>query len=253
LCDPAADDRALEIGIDVGAVQLATRAKMLPLFAHRALRGAAGADAQVRQLVTEALQQAEHRSLLQRTAALEMTTALARAGIATAALNGTALNGRLYPYPTRPGTDVDLLITPDAIPDALDVLDQLGYREPARTDTARRRPTNDTVLPFLIVDLADHLDHTDDPDQIRAALAHSITHPEEPALPTLTGPDELAHALARAAARPRWLTYTDALRLALTALPHLDPLELPEPARTGWMCISEYWPQLIQRRSAATP
>ncbi len=252
LCDPAADGSTLDAVIDTAAFEMAASAKMGALLAHRAQPTLAAHAADVQRLMADALRKAERRSFLQRAAAVEAAAALVRAGIAAAALNGTALNGRLYPYPTRPGTDVDLLITPGALPDALDVLDQLGYRAPARTETARRKPTGDSLLPHLTVDLADHLQHTGDPDQVRAALALAIAHPDVPALPMLTARDELTHALARAAARPRWLTYADALRLALAAA---DPeqLDLPEPARVGWKLISELWPTLPQHRPGTTP
>lgn len=253
LCDPAADDRALDTGIDAEAIELAANAKMLALLAHRARRTRAAHPADVRRVLAEALQRAERRSVLQRAAAVEVSAALTHAGIATAVLNGTALNGRLYPYPTRPGSDVDLLITPGAIPVALEVLDRLGYREPARTETARRRRTGDSLLPHLTVDLADHLGHTGDPDQVRAALALAAARPEAPELPTLAARDEFSHTLARAAARPRWLTYADALRLALAAPTHPDLLGLPEPARTGWKYVAERWPVLLRDAPGAKP
>ncbi len=253
LCDPAEEDCALAAVIDASAFELAANAKMGALLAQRAGADPAVLGATVHELAAAALRTAERRSLLQRTAAVEAVAALARAGIAAAALNGTALNGRLYPYPARPGTDIDLLITPGAIPDALGVLTQLGYRESARTDTARRKATTDSLLPHLTVDLADRLQHTEDPAQIRAALAMTSAHPDVPGLPTLTTHDELAHALARAAARPRWLTYADALRLALAAPTHCAQRDLPIPARTGWQQISDVWPTLLQHRPGTTP
>lgn len=252
LCDPAEDDCALATVIDAGAFELAANAKMGALLAHRAQAKPAVLGATVHELAATALRTAERRSLLQRTAAVEAVAALAHAGIAAAALNGTALNGRLYPYPARPGTDVDLLITPGAIPDALGVLTQLGYREPARTDTARRKPTADSLLPRLTMDLADRLQHTEDPEQIRAVLAMSIAHPDVPGLPTLTTHDELVHALARAAARPRWLTYADALRLAVAVPTHPERRDLPDPVRTGWKQISALWPTLLRHRPGTT-
>jgi hypothetical protein len=253
LCDPAEDERALDTVIDTGAFELAENAKMGALLAHRVRATPTTHGAALQQLAAEALRKAEHRSLLQRAAAVEAVAALARAGIAAAALNGTALNGRLYPPPTRPGTDVDLLITPGATPAALVVLTELGYDEPARTETARRKPTGDPLLPRLTVDLADRLQHTENPEQIRAALAMAGAHPDVPQLPTLAARDELAHALARAADRPRWLTYADALRLAHVAPTHPQHLDLPERALTGWTQISALWPTLLQHRAETAP
>lgn len=253
LCDPAEDDGAPHAVIDAGAFDVAANAKMAALLAHRAHANLTAHPTDVQRLAAETLSKAERRSRLQRAAAVEASTALTRAGIAIAAVNGTALNGRLYPYPARPGTDVDLLITPGAIPDALHVLAQLGYRAPARTGTARRKPTGDGLLPHLTVDLTERLQHTGDPDEIRGALAAVAAHPEVPALPTLSARDELAHALARAAARPRWLTYADALRLTLAAPNHLEPLDLPEPARAGWRQINAFFPALLQHPPRPKP
>jgi hypothetical protein len=60
--------------------------------------------------------------------AAEAIAALARAGIPTLLIKGIAYAGRLYADPaTRPMTDVDLLIAPDAIAAATRALGRLGY------------------------------------------------------------------------------------------------------------------------------
>jgi hypothetical protein len=101
----------------------------------------------------------QHKILLYRTAAAEISRAAGAAAVPVAAHAGIAWESALYGGTgARQLSDIDLLTTPAHGSRLRDVLAELGYRPAGRSGLVR--PTRDLVLPAIHVDVHTHLPGT---------------------------------------------------------------------------------------------
>lgn len=249
LCDPRpyASAPPTEDFSPLGPVlEGAIDAKLVCVLADRLLHGRHGVELTraMRSFLIRLLRANARHTRFHRGEAVRIVQELTRQGIPVAVLNGLAYDTDLYPPGgLRQFTDIDLLVAPANREAVLRVLAELGFWERGRRAHTRRRPTEDTLVPVVSVDIATSLGHTAEAADVQAALAraHTADTPEtQEQLPVLTRTDALRHALARLADRPRWTGVADAARLALTT----GHISLPEQACTGWTMLRVCLPDL---------
>lgn len=116
--------------------------RLLGLLGTRAIELAPDAcDDAFRTTVTFAVRQARFGNMIYEHALARATQGLEEAGIPALPLKGVALGERVYgDSGMRPTTDTDVLVAPENIARAIDVLEALGYKRPADPAWVDGRP-----------------------------------------------------------------------------------------------------------------
>lgn len=191
-----------------------------------------------------------YKTTVFRREALRILGALHEADLPSVALQGIAVETRLYGgRGAREFSDIDVLLAPEHREGAVAVLHALGYRVP-EDGRALVLPVDDLIVPRVTVDLAHVLAHTDEPDDVRQALARATRWPvpgHADRLPVLADLDALAHHLARAGTSTRWFAYADAVRSFHACAPEptqLSQFSLPASSQDGWDRLRQEWPLL---------
>jgi Uncharacterised nucleotidyltransferase len=107
--------------------------RLLPTLGPR-IAGLAGEEAPERfaLAVSASIEAARRQDALLQLISARATEALAAAGIRSTGLKGPALGEALYGEPGRRlSSDIDLLVAPDRLGDAVEAIRRLGYAEPA--------------------------------------------------------------------------------------------------------------------------
>ncbi len=105
--------------------------RLLPTLGPRIMDLAPEADQSFASKVAETLGHGRRQAALLEVAGAQVTNALAEAGIRSAALKGPQLSERLYgDAGRRPSGDVDLLIAPTQLAQAVEVVRGVGYEPP---------------------------------------------------------------------------------------------------------------------------
>jgi Uncharacterised nucleotidyltransferase len=106
--------------------------RLLPLLGPRLLELAEGhADEGLAPRVAQALDAGRRRGVLLQLITERLMTALSGAGIRCTALKGPVLSQTLYGEPgRRPSADIDLLMAPEQLRDAIEVVREWGYCAP---------------------------------------------------------------------------------------------------------------------------
>jgi Uncharacterised nucleotidyltransferase len=139
---------------DVLADLLAQR-RLLPLLGPRLVELAGeDADAQFTGRVAGALDVARRRGVFLQAVGARVTRALGNGGIRCATLKGPDLSEALYGDPgRRVSSDVDILVAPDQLCEAVEIVRGLGYRSPSDHVDSGGLP----LLHFALVHARDEL------------------------------------------------------------------------------------------------
>lgn len=129
--------------------------RLLPTLGPRILELAGGAaPEEFTSAVSGAIEAARRQDALLQLISIRTTEALAEAGIRSAGLKGPSLGEALYGEPGRRlSSDIDLLVAPEQLDQAVEVVRGLGYAKPADCVVADGLP----LLHFALVHERDEL------------------------------------------------------------------------------------------------
>jgi Uncharacterised nucleotidyltransferase len=211
----------------------------------------------MRRFLASTLRANQYKTAVHRAEAVRITGTLADRGVTAAVLNGLATETWLYGgRGTRQFSDIDLLVSADALTVTREILAGLGYSEAGRSASSCGRITRDSLVPRISVDLTSTLAHSPAPEAARQSLSRTSLRlvPGHGPLPVLADRDALLHALGRVAARPRWTTLADALRCSCAVALHtaIGGDAVPGLAYAGWSRLREMWPELSRDPASVT-